>query len=343
MKHAKSQPLVKAALREPIRIGRHFRLTENGLEVTGRPTFEEYLGVGDYIRWAHMASGWWLADWLAYGDGRTDWKPKLEAMMGPDIIKDATARQYRYIAKTYPPSNRVRDLSFGHHAAVVNLPEDLQREALTQALDEELSKHETQALGRRLLKHKVIEGQAVLEGLYRCVIADPPWSYGDAPPSGSRASSHYPTMTIGELCKLPVQAHLHKNAVMFMWVTAPMLYEHPGPREVLVAWGLTPKTGMVWRKRRHGFGHYVSIRHEHVIIATRGSCTPDRPTPMPDSVFTSEQEDLAHSEKPDDLRKIVEKLYDGPYLELFARKKTDGWVTWGNDPRAWPTQTEAAV
>ena len=39
-----------------------------------------------------------------------------------------------------------------------------------------------------------------------------------------------------------------------------------------------------------------------------------------------------HSEKPDEAReKIVELMGDLPKLELFARKKTDGWDVWGNE------------
>ena len=38
-----------------------------------------------------------------------------------------------------------------------------------------------------------------------------------------------------------------------------------------------------------------------------------------------------HSEKPL-LHKEIERLVEGPYLEMFARKKTrDGWDFWGNE------------
>ena len=39
-----------------------------------------------------------------------------------------------------------------------------------------------------------------------------------------------------------------------------------------------------------------------------------------------------HSKKPDCVRdKIVELCGDLPRIELFARQKTPGWVTWGNE------------
>jgi len=39
----------------------------------------------------------------------------------------------------------------------------------------------------------------------------------------------------------------------------------------------------------------------------------------------------AHSEKPSEVYSRIERLYPGPYLELFARKPRDGWTTWGNE------------
>jgi N6-adenosine-specific RNA methylase IME4 len=79
----------------------------------------------------------------------------------------------------------------------------------------------------------------------------------------------------------------------------------------------------------HNFGHYVSVRHELLLICTRGSCLPDRPVPMPDSVRPVRRSDV-HSEKPPEFRALVEQLYDGPYVELFARRQIKGWTTYGN-------------
>jgi len=40
----------------------------------------------------------------------------------------------------------------------------------------------------------------------------------------------------------------------------------------------------------------------------------------------------SHSQKPDEARdKILELMGDLPRIELFARRKTDGWDVWGNE------------
>jgi N6-adenosine-specific RNA methylase IME4 len=38
-----------------------------------------------------------------------------------------------------------------------------------------------------------------------------------------------------------------------------------------------------------------------------------------------------HSAKPDEVRRRIERLLNGPYLELFARKPVEGWTVWGNE------------
>src|ERR1017187_5848019 len=103
-------------------------------------------------------------------------------------------------------------------------------------------------------------------GKFRTVYADPPWAYDNSgvivrADSYGRAERHYPTMSIGDLCALPVRDHLEDDAVLFLWVTSPLLLTNPGPREVIEAWGFTYKTSVIWDKRAHNYGHYVSVRH----------------------------------------------------------------------------------
>lgn len=38
-----------------------------------------------------------------------------------------------------------------------------------------------------------------------------------------------------------------------------------------------------------------------------------------------------HSVKPDTLRRMVELVSPGPYLEMFARRPAPGWTVWGNE------------
>lgn len=169
---------------------------------------------------------------------------------------------------------------------------------------------------------------------YRILYADPPWSYGNSGVIGDtdnygHVGRHYPSMTISELCDMggAVREIIETDAVLFMWVTSPLLEEC---FSVIRAWGFKYKTSFVWDKVRHNFGHYNSVRHELLLVCTRGSCTPDD-SRLVDSVQTIERSDV-HSEKPEEFRNIIDTLYShGRRLEMFARQPADGWEMWGNE------------
>lgn len=167
------------------------------------------------------------------------------------------------------------------------------------------------------------------EGKYRIIYADPPWNYGDKRDGRTTgAEDHYTTMSINELCNLPVAKITENNAVLFLWVTSPLLEEC---FEVIKAWGFKYKTSFVWDKIKHNMGHYNSVRHELLLICTKGSCLPDN-IKLYDSVQSIEKTE--HSKKPEEFRDIIDTIYTyGKRLELFARDKKDirDWVFWGNE------------
>lgn len=165
---------------------------------------------------------------------------------------------------------------------------------------------------------------------YRIIYADPPWPYDDTgvttSPSYGGTKWHYPSMTVEELCALPVGAMADADSVLFMWATSPKL---PEALRIIEAWGFDYKTSFVWDKVKHNFGYYNSVRHEFLLIAGRGRSTPDTKT-LYDSVQTIERTE--HSVKPEEFRAIIDDLYPvGRRIELFARREVDGWERWGNE------------
>ena len=139
------------------------------------------------------------------------------------------------------------------------------------------------------------------------------------------AKSHYSTMSIEELCNLPVVDIRADDCVLFMWTTSPKLEQ---AFQVIKAWGFKYKTSFVWDKVKHNFGYYNSVRHEFLLIAGHGSSTPDVKE-LHDSVISIERSDK-HSEKPEYFRELIDNIYTtGNRIELFARNKVDGWETWG--------------
>jgi N6-adenosine-specific RNA methylase IME4 len=328
--------LVRIPETKPITIG-HYVLTSKGLtvdETRGRPSYEEHAGVGDFIHRAVQASEWWLADWLRYGDSRVDWQAQLEAAEGATGLSLKRLKNIRAIG-AIEPSRRRDDLDFGMHDPVAALAPAEQTKWLEQAVVEGWDRHELRQAIRASHRRAVVDGQARLKGQSRVLSADCPWKYHNAQPSGSSSEAHFPPMSIEELCDLPVRKHVTKNAVMGFWVPAPMLYDAPGPIDVVRAWGFDYKNFIAWDKVDGAGGWYTKGTVELFLICTRGSGTPDVAEGLPETVYR-ERKDPVHSKKPAFFRRYLEKhwIY-GPYLELFGREPVEGWQVFGNDPRLW--------
>jgi N6-adenosine-specific RNA methylase IME4 len=133
-------------------------------------------------------------------------------------------------------------------------------------------------------------------------------------------------MDLKAICDMPVQDKCEDDAVLFLWVTSPILKE---AFDVIRAWGFQYKASFVWDKVKHNMGHYNSVRHELLLVCTRGSCQPDV-RKLFDSVVTEER--TTHSKKPAIFYEMIETLYPhGKRIELFARSSRDGWDGYGNE------------
>jgi len=181
---------------------------------------------------------------------------------------------------------------------------------------------------RELRRKDRIESTPVIpDGKYNVIYADPPWKYDFGFDIHGAADRHYHTMTIKELCELPIRDMCENDAVLFIWVTSPKLFD---AKEVIDAWGFTYKTSFIWDKIKHVMGHYNSVRHEFLLVCVKGSF-PKQNNTLHDSVISIERSD-EHSEKPEYFRHLIEEMYpNSKKIELFARKRVDGWDAWGNE------------
>lgn len=176
---------------------------------------------------------------------------------------------------------------------------------------------------------------------YEIILADPPWRYAQKGLQGA-AEHHYPTMSIGELCSLPVNRFAAPDCALFLWSTFPQL---PEALRLIRAWGFTYKTvAFVWLKQNrkslswfYGLGFWTRGNAEVCLLATKGH--PKRKRADIHQFIISPIE--AHSKKPDEAReKIVALMGDLPRLELFARQRVPGWDAWGNEVEPSPGLAE---
>ncbi len=175
-----------------------------------------------------------------------------------------------------------------------------------------------------------------LEGRFSTILVDPPWRFQNR--TGKVAPEHrrlrrYRTMTLQEICDLPVAAHAAEPSHLYMWVPNALL---PDGLEVMRAWGFTYKTNLVWYKVRkdggpdgRGVGFYFRNVTELLLFGIRGSLRTLPPARSQVNVLSTRKRE--HSRKPHEFYDLIEACSPGPFLELFARSPREGWTGWGDE------------
>ena len=153
---------------------------------------------------------------------------------------------------------------------------------------------------------------------YNIIYADPPWSYKDKALAGNRgAVCKYKVQEKYWINNLPVKSIADKDCSIFLWVTMPKLKE---------CWELIEKWGFIYKTL--AFSSWTRENAEICLFAIKGKpkIINSGVNPIIDTPIER------HSKKSDETKKrIIKLLGDLPRIELFARKKTEGWDAWGNE------------
>lgn len=171
---------------------------------------------------------------------------------------------------------------------------------------------------------------------YNIIYADPPWEYKESGTNAKVEGRHYPSMTLEEICAMPVSAICAEKCILFLWATFPRLKD---ALETIEAWGFVYHSlGFDWTKLtkngapKMGCGYYTRQNNEVCLIGVPKDKR-RRLRPQSHSVRACVQSPAReHSRKPDEIRdEIVEICGDLPRIELFARQRFEGWDAWGNE------------
>jgi N6-adenosine-specific RNA methylase IME4 len=178
------------------------------------------------------------------------------------------------------------------------------------------------------------------------ILADPAWQFiaRSDKGEGRSASQHYDVQGLEAIKALPIKALAADDCVLFMWMVD---WCPHWALEVIEAWGFEHKTtaftwlkltanhngqprydGLISDRDFHfGQGYWTRANPEDCWLATRGS--PRRINADVRQLIIHPV--MEHSRKPDDIHARIERLVDGPYLELNARREVENWLTWGNE------------
>lgn len=172
---------------------------------------------------------------------------------------------------------------------------------------------------------------------------DFPWPFETYSDKGQEKGpeSYYETMSIEEICELPVGQLFGRDGLALIWMTHPMIDRQ---MKVLPAFGMRFLTSGVWVKRGRsgklafGSGYWLRCASEPFVLAAVGN-----PEVKSRSIRTViEGPARGHSVKPNEAYAMAEKMWpNGRYLDLFSRKTRPGWTAWGNQTGLLDNQARA--
>jgi len=166
------------------------------------------------------------------------------------------------------------------------------------------------------------------------ILADPAWNFDtrSSRGQGRAPSQHYGCMSFDETKAIPVSDWAADDAFLFLWVPGPHLMR---TAELMTAWRFAYSgTAFVWIKPNRcspgfamGCGFGTRKNAEFCLLGRRGR--PQRRDMGVHELIVEPRRE--HSRKPDEVYARIERLCDGPYLELFARQQWPGWTSWGDE------------
>jgi len=190
-------------------------------------------------------------------------------------------------------------------------------------------------------------GRLALSG-YRAKLigSDPQWKFltRSAAGDGRSANVHYKTEEVDRIKALPVGELAHEDSILCMWMVdwcpqdALDLIAHYGFRHITTAWtwiktnGIAGKNGAaldIWSPStwHMGQGFWTRANPEDCWLATKGN--PKRLHADVRQLIIAPV--MEHSRKPDEWLARAERLGEGPYIELQARRPRAGWTSWGDE------------
>lgn len=302
------------------------KLTPKGAIFEKDITFDQWQNIGGTLRYLEKSVLFWIGDWINFGEKA--YGEKYAQAIESTGYEQGTLQNAAWVASNVEISRRREDLPFSHHQEIASLEPKKQDELLEMASSEKMTRQE---LREELRKQRIFikESKPLPEGKFNVIYADPPWDVKAGPDWGSNGESHsleYPIMSLDQIKNLPVKELAGEDAHLYLWTINKYI---PETYDIARGWGFEPSCLLTWAKPRHGIGlggTFIQTT-EHLLFCRKGTLEAKKRI---DTTWF-EYPRGRHSEKPEEIRKMIEEVSPGKRIELFARTKTEGWSVWGNE------------
>ncbi|KAF9415509.1 Methyltransferase-like protein 4 [Podila epigama] len=190
-------------------------------------------------------------------------------------------------------------------------------------------------------------------GGFKMIMMDPPWQNASVD-----RMSHYGTLDLYELFKIPIPALLKEDGIVAIWITNRAKVKRVVIEKLFPAWGLTWVAHWFWLKVTTHGETVLDLKNAHrrpyegILIGRRVQTNSfedkqdqsssrqanSAPTTLSKKLLVSIPSQ--HSRKPSIATLLSQEFLspseqgsEGPQtLELFARSLEEGIVSWGNEP-----------
>ncbi len=166
---------------------------------------------------------------------------------------------------------------------------------------------------------------------YDIIVVDPPWPIKKIKTKQrpNQVKMDYKLMSLEEIKYLPVNSLAKEKAYCFLWTTQKYLFT---AKDILTDWGFSHLLTMGWKKeygRSSGMALYgFRWNLEFILVGLKGTFPALPKQKLVNAAFSAVNE--GHSIKPNEFYDSIQHL-GGDRIDLFARKKRDGWDVWGDE------------
>jgi N6-adenosine-specific RNA methylase IME4 len=169
--------------------------------------------------------------------------------------------------------------------------------------------------------------QTLFDTKYKTILIDPPWPIKFIPREKTRPGQilNYNTMSLEDITNLPINEMADEQCHLYLWTTHKYLEKS---FDIIRAWGFDYHCTLTWDKG-------IGITPFSFMFSTEFCLFCQRPGKWLDlkqkGIKTLIKEQATdHSRKPKAMYGLIESVSYSPYLEMFARRRREGWAGYGD-------------
>ena len=164
---------------------------------------------------------------------------------------------------------------------------------------------------------------------YQIIYADPPWPIKNISKRvrPKQLDMPYKRMNTTDIKLLPVWKIIDPGGChLFLWTTHKYL---PEAFKIMDFWGFNYHCCLTWNKT-YGFTPFSFMWSTEFCLYGQLPKKWLRPKRIGIKTLITEKP-TKHSSKPQAMYELIEEYANGDKIELFARKRREGWDCWGNE------------